>query len=139
MYSIHTYIFQHIFFVHDRHICQYYYMIILQDYKIVFFFTFLFWNYLRFIQNLTYYLKNGHSTVLKSDDSMQLRYRPRFFDQVGHQTTSSYIENEHFFTKSCHPQTYHNYEQPPQRLQNSYFQSHFSSSKIKKESFWINF
>ena len=53
-----------------------------------------------------------------------LRYRPRFFDQVGHQTMSAYIENKHFFTKSCHRQTYQNYEQPPQRLQNLYFQSH---------------
>ena len=25
------------------------------------------------------------------------RYRPRFFDQVGHQTMSAYIENKHFF------------------------------------------
>ena len=24
------------------------------------------------------------------------RYRPRFFNQVGHQTTSAYIENKHF-------------------------------------------
>ena len=38
--------------------------------------------------------------------------------------------NKHFFTKSCHHQTYQNYEQPCQRLQNSYFQSHFSVSKI---------
>ena len=34
------------------------------------------------------------------------RYRPRFFDQDGHQTTSAYIENKHFFTKSCLRQTY---------------------------------
>ena len=60
------------------------------------------------------------------------RYRPRFFDQVGHQTTSAYIENKHFFTKSCHRQTYQNYEQPPQSLQNLYFQSHFSASKINR-------
>ena len=45
------------------------------------------------------------------------RYRPRFFDQS---TTSAYIENKHFFTKSCHRQTYPNYEQPPQSLQNLY-------------------
>ena len=31
---------------------------------------------------------------------MYIRYRPRFFYQVGHQTTSAYIENKHFFTKS---------------------------------------
>ena len=52
-----------------------------------------------------------------------VRDRPRFFDQVGHQTTYVYIGNKHFFTKSCHRQTYQNYEQPPQRLQNSYFES----------------
>ena len=34
------------------------------------------------------------------------RYHPRFFDQIGHQTTSACIENKHFFTKSCHCQTY---------------------------------
>ena len=28
-----------------------------------------------------------------------IRYRPRFFDRVGHQTTLAYIENKHFFTK----------------------------------------
>ena len=38
--------------------------------------------------------------------------------------------NKHFFTKSCLCQTYQNYEQPCQRLQNSDFQSPFSASKI---------
>ena len=33
--------------------------------------------------------------------------------------------------KSCHHQNYQNCEQPPQRLQNLYFQSRFSASKIK--------
>ena len=42
-----------------------------------------------------------------------------------------YIENKHFVTKSCHRQTYKNYEQTPQSLQNLYFQSHFLASKIK--------
>ena len=65
------------------------------------------------------------------------RDRPRFFDQVGHQTMYAYIINKHFFTKSCHRQTYQNYEQPPQRLQNSYFQSHFSGSKIN--GIFLNF
>ena len=36
----------------------------------------------------------------------------------------------HFFTKSCHRQTYQNYEQPPRTYQNLYFQSHFSVLKI---------
>ena len=72
------------------------------------------------------------SSYLHSVQSSNIRYRPRFFDQVGHQTTSAYFENKHFFTKSCHCQTYQNYEQPPQSLQNLYFQSHFSASKIKR-------
>ena len=57
------------------------------------------------------------------------RYCPRFFDQVGHQTTSAFIENKYSFIKSCHRQTYQTYE-PPQSLQNLYFQSHFLTSKI---------
>ena len=28
-----------------------------------------------------------------------IRYRPRFFDQVGHQTTYASMGNRHFFTK----------------------------------------
>ena len=39
-------------------------------------------------------------------------------------------ENKHFFTKSCHRQTYQSYEQPPQTFQNLYFQSYFSVFKI---------
>ena len=39
------------------------------------------------------------------------RVRPRFFDQVGHETMYASSENNHFFTKSCHLQTYQNYEQ----------------------------
>ena len=39
---------------------------------------------------------------------------------------------KHFFPKSCHRQTHQNYEQSLQRLQNSYFQSHFSVSKINR-------
>ena len=64
-------------------------------------------------------------------ESSCIRDRPRFFDQVGHQTTFAYVGNKHLFTKSCHRQTYQNYEQPPKRLQNSYFHSHFSASKNK--------
>ena len=44
------------------------------------------------------------------------RYRPRFFDQVRHQTTYASIGNKHFFTKSCHCQTQQNYEQSRQKL-----------------------
>ena len=56
--------------------------------------------------------------------------RPRFFDQVGHETIHVSSGNKHLFTKSCHRQTYQNYEQLPQTSQNSYFQSHFSVLKI---------
>ena len=49
------------------------------------------------------------------------RIRPRFFDQVGHETMSAFSRNKHFFTKSFHHQAYQNYEQPPQTSQNSYF------------------
>ena len=48
--------------------------------------------------------------------TMQNRYHPRFFDQVGHQTTYASIGNIHFFTISCHCQTYENYEQSQQKL-----------------------
>ena len=51
-----------------------------------------------------------------------------FFEQVGHETMLQ-VEISNFFGKSCHLQTYHNYEQPPQ-YQNSDFQSYFSVSKI---------
>ena len=44
------------------------------------------------------------------------RVRPRFFDQVGHETMYASSGNKHFFTKSCHRQTYQNYEQSQQKL-----------------------
>ena len=44
------------------------------------------------------------------------RVRPRFFDQVGRETMYSSSGNKHFFTKSCHHQTYQNYEQSRQKL-----------------------
>ena len=49
--------------------------------------------------------------------------------------------NKHFFTKSCHRQTYQNHEQPPRTFQKLYLQSHFSVLKIGKlvESFQNNF
>ena len=45
-----------------------------------------------------------------------IRDRPRFFDQVGHQTTNASNGNKYFFTKQCHRQTYRNYEQSRQKL-----------------------
>ena len=44
------------------------------------------------------------------------RVRPRFFDQVGHETMYASGGNKHFFNKSCHHQTYQNYEQSLQKL-----------------------
>ena len=66
-----------------------------------------------------------------------IRARPRFFDQIGHETMFASSENKHFFTKSCHRQTYQNYKQPPQKSQNLYFQSHFSLVKsFRKKKFY---
>ena len=56
---------------------------------------------------------NTLETVVKT---IQTRVRLRFFDQVGHETMYSSSANKHFFTKSCHPQTYQNYEQSRQKL-----------------------
>ena len=61
---------------------------------------------------------------------MYIRVRPRFFDQVGHETMYASSGNKHFCTKSCHRQTYQNYEQPPQSLQNLYFQSFFGIKNL---------
>ena len=44
------------------------------------------------------------------------RVRQRFFDQVGHETMYVSWGNKNFFTKSCHRQTYQNYEQSRQKL-----------------------
>ena len=44
------------------------------------------------------------------------RVRPRFFDQVGHETMYASSGNKHFFTKPCHRQTYQNCEQSRQKL-----------------------
>ena len=45
------------------------------------------------------------------------RVRPRFFDQVGHEIMYASSGNkQHFFSKSCHRQTYQNYEQSRQKL-----------------------
>ena len=45
-----------------------------------------------------------------------IRVRPRFFDQIGHETMYASSGNKHFFTKPCHRQTYQNYEQSQQKL-----------------------
>ena len=45
--------------------------------------------------------RHNEANEFYDDDVMSspLRDRPRFFDQVGHQTTNASIENKHFFTK----------------------------------------
>ena len=48
--------------------------------------------------------------------NLTTRVRPRFFYQVGHETMYASSGNKHFFTKSCHCQTYQNYEQSRQKL-----------------------
>ena len=42
--------------------------------------------------------------------SFLIRYHSRFVVQVGHETTYAAIGNYHFFTKTCHCQTYQNHE-----------------------------
>ena len=49
-----------------------------------------------FIELQVQYMKTASS---EHGENMSSRYHPRFFDQVGHQTTLAYIENKHFFTK----------------------------------------
>ena len=65
------------------------------------------------------------------------RYRPRICDQGGHQNTYESIWNRHVFTKSCHIQTYQNYEQSRQKL-GIFFrkQSTLKIKVFKKISFW---
>ena len=57
---------------------------------------------------------------------MLIRNHSRFFERVGHETIYAY----NIFIESCHRHTYQNYQQPPQRLQNSDFLSHSLALKI---------
>ena len=43
---------------------------------------------------------------------ISIRVRPRFFDQVEHETMYASSGNKHFFTKCFHRQTYQSYEEP---------------------------
>ena len=52
----------------------------------------------------------------EAEQYLGIRVRPRFFDQVGHETMYVSSVNKHFGTKSCHRQTYQNYEQSCQKL-----------------------
>ena len=40
------------------------------------------------------------SKIFALPDTLLIRDRPRFFDQVGHQTTNASIGNKHFFTNN---------------------------------------
>jgi hypothetical protein len=92
---------------------------------------------LEFQYSILTFSSGGKLKILKRFNFKEKqRGLPRFVDQVGHQTMYECI-GKHFFTKSCHCQTYQNYEQSPQRLQKLYFQSHFSASKIN--GIFLNF
>jgi hypothetical protein len=62
------------------------------------------------------------------------RYHPRFFDQVGHQTTYASMGNKHSFTKSWHRKTYQNYEQSTKIGQIFRKQSTLKVKVLKKKS-----
>ena len=47
----------------------------------------------------------------KEKPGIHIRVRPRFFDHVEHETMYASSGNKIFFTKSCHRQTYQNYEE----------------------------
>ena len=72
--------------------------------------------------------------VVESSRGSKSRYRPRFFDQVGHQTTNASIGNRHFFTISCHRQTYQNYEQSRQKLGTFLEKKYFKNQSFQKMS-----
>ena len=62
-----------------------------------------------------------------------VRVRPRFFDQVGHEAMYASSGNKQFFTKSCHLQTYQNYEQCRQKLGTILENKVSKKSKFKKK------
>ena len=65
---------------------------------------------------------------------MQTRYRPRFFDQVGHQTMYAFIGNKHFFTISCHCETYQNNKQSGQKMGPFLETKYFKNQSFQKIS-----
>ena len=68
-----------------------------------------------------------------------VRYRPRFFDQIGHQTTCAFMRNKHFSNKLCHHQTYENYEQSWQKLDTFLVKKLLYKSKFSKIFINLNF
>ena len=60
--------------------------------------------------------KKKQKNYINRNSYFLIRVGPRFFDQVGHETMYASSGNKHFFTISCHRQTYQNYEQSRQKL-----------------------
>ena len=60
------------------------------------------------------------------------RYRPRFFDQVGHQTMYAYIRNKHFLRNHdiVRPTRIQNYKQPQCMIAKFLLSKSSSASKI---------
>ena len=61
-------------------------------------------------------IDTSEMNAIPKDEKVSIRVRPRFFNQVGHQTTNASIGNKCFSTKKCQCQTYQNYEQSRQKL-----------------------
>ena len=64
-----------------------------------------------------------------------IRVRPIFFVRVGHEIMYASSGNKHFFTKSCHLQTYRNYEQSQQKLGTFLENKVFKKSNFSKKKF----
>jgi len=61
-------------------------------------------------------VKNSHQKHYGLVRMCRLESVQDFFYQVWHETVYASSGNNHFFTKSCHRQTYQNYEQSQQKL-----------------------
>ena len=63
---------------------------------------------------------------------ISIRYRPRFFHQVEHQTMYASMGNKYFITKYWHRQTYQNYKQSRQKLGTFIENKVLQKSKLSK-------
>ena len=94
------------------------------------------WNRLRENSKIRHFVISSHlfywhaNHIKLPTSDMYIRYLSRFFDCWAHETTYAYIGNKHFFTKSCHCQTYQNSKISWQKMPIFDFQSDFSMSKI---------
>ena len=70
---------------------------------LLFVYVFIFSPVLRLIGSVVYLGAYGTYCVTSKESNdenkVNIRVRPRFFDQVGHQTTNASSGNKHFFTK----------------------------------------